>query len=73
MRLSELIELAGEDIRWHTLMQNVTNVTAGKRGENKVTFVTPYVSPHDAIAPRQSQYLALVIYLPRDTLPEEYK
>lgn len=70
MTITDLIELAGDDLKWHTLIGNVTNCTASKKG-NRVTFITPFVEPSHLLNPKSSQYIAIVVYLPRDRVPEE--
>jgi hypothetical protein len=73
IKLTELMDMCGERLQWHPLLANVVNVVRRTNGESNVTFVTPLVQPVDAMKPNESQYLAVVIYMPRELLPEEYR
>jgi hypothetical protein len=72
MTIVELLQHVGsENVQFQMLIECVENITVRKRG-SVVTFGTPpnMISPNDLLAPNESQYVGMVVWLPRDKMPK---
>ncbi len=75
MGLIELLTKIG-DAKLHVqfLRENLTNVTRMKK-EMKVEFLTTHsnIAPQDLLKPGTSEWVGIVVWVPRKELPDELK
>lgn len=78
MKLSELIAFVGDDnVEFQNLGANIVNAVATKDRGDKITFMGPPGHGIDAALGAssgiKSKYVGLVVWLPREKLPQEFQ
>ena len=67
MKLSELLERAGEDVQWQLLHECFISAQSTKRG-TQVTFGTQAITTHELVT-EDFKNVGLIIWIPKEKWP----